>query len=130
MKALLLLPYYEHWHYGQALLSFIAIVRNLMWFSGHLFSVQLLLSTLFSPWQRVQETRKEGEFNLTDILFTFITNMLLRLAGAMIRLAVIFVGLVLMAAIFCIGSVLFVVWLTFPLAMVVFVSIGIMFSLA
>ncbi len=124
MKALLLLPYYVHWHYGQALLSFIAIICNLMWFSAHIFSIKLLLTTLFSPWQRVQEKPGNGEFKFTDMIFLVITNMLLRLAGAMIRLAVIFVGLVLMAFVFCIGSLFFVVWLTFPLAIIASFIVG------
>ncbi len=127
MKALLLFPDYVRWHYGHALVSFVVIIRNLMWFCVHLFSIKLLLATLFSPWEKVQVERESQEFKFTEIIFNFLTNMLLRLAGAMIRLSVIGVGMIIVIVIFCCGTLLFILWLLFPLTIVCSFILGIIF---
>lgn len=126
MRPLLLLPYYLNWHYGKALTSILAIIRNLVWFCGHLFSIKILLTTLFSPWQRMKEERTPGmEFG--EVAENAIVNILMRFAGAIIRLVMVAIGLCFIAVILCGGIIFFALWLAFPLCIIIFFILGITF---
>ncbi len=126
MKALLLLPYYLAWHYGEALHSIIAITRNFIWFTGHLFSIGLLLKTLFTPWQRILD---DGTHNSTmgDVVGTYVINILMRFAGGIIRLVVVGAGLIISTVIALGGGIFFLFWIAFPMVFIIFIVFGIIF---
>ncbi len=124
MRSLLFVPYYIKWHYHEALRKGVGLWRNFIWFTFHLFSVGLLLKTLFSPWQRIQDERKPG-LDIGNILGTFAINFVLRIAGALIRLTVIGIGLFFVVLLFILGIACFFIWLVYPLIMIVLLIMGI-----
>jgi hypothetical protein len=126
MKAMLLVPYYLHWHYGEALQSIVRIIRNFIWFTGHLFSIGLLLKTLFTPWQRIMDYGEKNQ-TMSDVVGTYVVNILMRFAGGIIRLVVISMGLVTSILIAIGGGIFFLLWIAFPLLLFVFVIFGIVF---
>ncbi len=124
MKPLSLLPYYFAWHYSRGLRSSLKIIENLLWFVGHLFSIPLLLRTLFSPWQRMQEERPPG-LSFENIIGTFALNIVLRFAGGVIRLMIVGAGLFFMAVILAGGALFIALWLAFPVCVLFFFILGI-----
>ncbi len=123
MRALLIAPYYIHWHYSKALAGISVITGNLVWFCWHFFSVGVLLQTFFSPWQRIHEEKKRG-LDIEGWISTFLINLVMRCVGVFIRLIFIIIGFISMAFIAVGGVVVFLVWLVLPAAIVV----GIIFS--
>ena len=124
MRSLLLLPQYIQWHYLDAPKSIIAIVKNLLWFSWHLFSIESLLLTLFSPWERLQE-KKPRRFNFNEYFEATVLNGIMRATGAIIRLAFIAIGLIMIALVAVSGFVFFVIWLVLPLVVAGVMILGI-----
>jgi hypothetical protein len=117
MRALLIAPYYIHWHYSRALQGIQDITTNLVWFVWHFFSIGILFETLFAPWQRIQETRKRG-LDIEGYLSTLLINLVMRCVGVFIRMIFIVIGLVCCAAVVLGGVVVFLVWLVLPLVIV------------
>lgn len=126
MRALLLLPYYIHWHYGRAISSGFSIFQNFIWFLGHFFSMGILLKTLFQPWEKMVEERQPG-LSFGNLASALLINLCIRFAGAIIRLAVIFTGLICMVAVTLGAAVVFVIWLAYPLFIMGFFGLGIVF---
>jgi len=129
MKPLGLLPYYVAWHYGQALKNIAAVTRNLIWFFWHFFSIGLLLSTLFTPWQRIHEERPKNTIDLGPILSTILINTLMRIAGAIIRLFVIALGVITILGTLAGSIIFFVLWLALPLALFLAFVLGLIIFL-
>lgn len=117
MKPLVLLPYYVHWHYSRALDSIVSITKNIIWFLWHFFSVGLLASTLFAPWQRLHEGVVH-RFDLGEALSRFIINTVMRLVGVVVRLTFIGIGLGAITLAFLGGIIVFVAWLVLPLLII------------
>ncbi|MES2437148.1 MAG: hypothetical protein V4519_03975 [Patescibacteria group bacterium] len=126
MRPLLLLPYYIHWHYGRAISSGFTIFQNFIWFIGHFFSIGILFKTLFQPWEKMVEERQPG-LSFSNIASALLINLCIRFAGAVIRLAVIFTGFICMSVITVIGACVFIIWLAFPLFIIAFFGLGIVF---
>ena len=114
MRSFILLPYYLKWHYGDALNNIMTITGNLVWFFWHFFSISILAKTLFTPWQKMHEDRPYG-IEIGPILGTLIINSLMRIAGALIRLFMIVIGLVLIAATTVASAAFFLIWLSLPI---------------
>lgn len=121
MRLLAIAPQYIRWHYSQALITIIAITKNIVWFFWHFFSIQVLFATLFSPWQKLHEERPKGS-DLGPILSTLVINSLMRMAGGLIRLFIIVIGLATMAGTIIAALAFLAFWLALPLcALFVFV---------
>ena len=60
----LILDYFR-WHYGRGVGELMGIVENFLRFVLHLFSIKLLLSTLFHPWRRMAESYGKGRLYIT-----------------------------------------------------------------
>jgi hypothetical protein len=123
MRALLIAPFYIHWHYGRALCGIKDITGNLIWFIWHFFSIGILFETLFSPWQRIKEEHKRG-LDIENYLSTLLVNMVMRLVGIFIRFIFICIGLVCVMSVFIAGIIVFALWLALPLV----VALGIIMS--
>lgn len=117
MRFFLLVPRYILWHYTSALKGTVTISRNVIWFLWHFFSIGLLLGTLFSPWQRIQEKHRTG-LDIPDILGTFVVNIMMRVVGACLRLIIIAIGIVCIVAAFCLGILALVAWFLLPLLVI------------
>src|SRR5882672_9531704 len=126
MRVFLLFPYYIRWHYSTALNGIVRITENIVWFTWHFFSVGLNTKTLFSPWQRLQEQRKEG-LDIENIVTTIIINILMRCVGAFVRGIFIILGLVIITLDIALGFSLLLIWIALPLTCLFLFVAGIVF---
>ena len=115
MKFPILATKYLVWHYGEALTDWWRIVGNFIWFFFHMFSIGLLLRTLFSPFKRLQEERKKGSWKFENWGGAIIINVLMRLVGFSVRTMFIVVGLIFIIFTAMVGAIAFVFWLILPL---------------
>lgn len=104
---------YIYWHYTSALIALMINIRNILTFLWRFFAIPTLLKTLFSPWHRMQESYQKG-FNIQDVASTFIVNTLMRLVGAIARLAVISFGAGVLIAAATLSLVAVLLWIMFP----------------
>ncbi len=115
MKTLQLFSCYLIWHYSTALGDIWGIWGNFLYFISHFFSFSDLLRTLFAPWRRLQESYSGQGFSLERVLTALVVNTMMRLVGMIIRLAVMIVGLLCLAALAAAGAAVYVIWLLAPL---------------
>ncbi|MDP3052162.1 MAG: hypothetical protein Q8N42_01505 [bacterium] len=125
MGVLIFAKDYLVWHYSQALKEGFVIWKTFLWFVSQLFSIRLLLRTLFSPWRRLKEYYGRG-FDPVRLLESLFINIMMRFIGFIIRSVAILVGLAAELAAIIIGIIMFVVWLAFPFFIILFLSRGIM----
>ncbi len=113
------------WYYTKGLLSLFSITRNLLWFLLEFFSIQELFLTLFSPWHRDVSQKYWRGFDPVRLIQLLAENALSRVIGSMVRFSVIVVGLTafILAGIFSV--LVFVMWVTFPVAFLAFLVLGI-----
>jgi len=123
MALLALVPRYGLWHYTLGISDFIGVFKNILWFEYHFFSIPLLFQTLFTPWRRLKEERKRV-FEIEDVLSVILVNIMMRLVGAVVRLATIAIGVFLMAATIVVGICLFLFWLIMPFTALLLVLAG------
>ena len=88
----------------------------------HLFSLSLLLRTLFSPWRRIVSVAGRG---LDAKMHAMLDNLVSRCIGFVIRLFVILAAGVSMLAVFVAGVCMFVLWPLLPLLFIGLVVKGI-----
>lgn len=122
MKVSVLTTRYLVWHYSEALADWWRIIGNFVWFFFHMFSIGLLLRTLFSPFKRMQEERKKGSLKFEDWGGAIIVNLLMRLIGFLIRLMIIVVGIIFILFTILVGAAALLLWLVLP-ALVVFLLV-------
>lgn len=123
MNFILILPQYVVWHYGMAIVDIQRIAGNFLRFFYNLFSVRLLASTLFAPWQKVSESAPKGA-DLGDVVSNLIFNGIMRGIGFVVRLTFILIGLTSMAVGFVLAIVFFILWIILPFAVVTFFVVG------
>jgi hypothetical protein len=115
MQWLLILPGYFLWHYTLAFRDIWHLWMNAFWAINRIFSIPLLLKTLFATWKRIVET--EGKkFDLEDWAERKVVNLMSRFVGAIVRIPVILIGLVSFLATFLIGIFLYLFWVIAPVA--------------
>ncbi len=115
--------YYFLWHYGPAFLDIWVVSRNILWFLFHFFSIELLLNTFFSPFQRLRETY-EGGLNFESFFESIVVNVVMRIVGMFMRFIVIGIGVVLMALTLVAALLIFAAWAVFPLLVPAFFILG------
>jgi len=120
-----LLLYYIRWHYGKAIVDYVNIVHNFVWFFYNFFSIPLMARTLFSPFRRLGESYKGQGLNLEAFFSTIIINSLMRIVGFLLRSLLILIGLFFIILSIVVGSVFFVVWIIAPVFLLFLVLYGI-----
>ncbi len=109
------------WHYLAANKFLWQVWRNFIEFGLHIFSVKLILKTLFTPWRRVEVKKQGAGFSLSEWFENFTFNLISRAVGFFVRLIFIFGGLLFTLSFFFIGAVLILVWqLLLPVSWVIF----------
>jgi hypothetical protein len=108
-----LLVDYVRWHYGEALVHYLRILKTWWWFVLAYFSVPLLLVTLFAPFKRSYEPHARGE-RIGVHIEHIVINTLSRLIGACIRLSLIIVALFLLVSLTVLGVFGYAIWLIAP----------------
>jgi len=120
-----LIPDYFYWHYTYGGKDVRNFFKNIVWFLWNFFSIELLLKTLFVPWQRLQEQGRKGD--LRSYVEAFIITTLMRIIGAGMRIIFIVVGLLVIGVVSVIGIVVSLVWFFIPLILVGAFITGIIF---
>ncbi len=119
---------YMEWHYTRAIRNLLAAISNVLTFLLNFFSIPILVGTLFTPWRRLGEERKEG-FDLEDFATVVIVNTLMRVVGFVIRFITITVGLVVLTSALLVSGLLVVLWLLWPLLIFILFVNGLYFIL-
>ncbi len=123
----MLLYYYTRWHYTRAPKEYIGVWVNFMWFVLHVFSIPILLRTLFDPFQRLGE-KYNGGLHLDKLAEVIIVSLIMRIVGFGIRSILILIGLVFLLATFSVGLLLFVVWFFIPVIIPGLIALGVAIS--
>lgn len=114
MRYLLIIPYYFSWHYGRGFKELIVNSKNLAVFVLHLFSIRILLSTLFSPFQRLKSESNGSGLNMEDMLGNIVVNLIMRLLGFLMRIVVIIIGLISFIIAIALMLISWIIWLALP----------------
>ena len=121
---LLVLPAYLTWHYSQSLADYLRLWARSAWFVTHVFSMPLLLATLFSPWRRLSE-HYPRRLDLAEWGEALIVNLLMRLVGFVVRVFVLVFGVLTLVFVLMVGAIGFLVWLTAPALVPIFAALGV-----
>ncbi|HZJ34398.1 MAG TPA: hypothetical protein VFD55_00055 [Candidatus Angelobacter sp.] len=101
------------WWYVGGWLRRIQIIKARLIASADLFSVGLLLSTLFSPFRQISAGDVVG--SISDHIGAFFDKLLSCVIGAFVRTFMIIFGLITMFIQVIFGVVSLIFWLTIPL---------------
>ncbi len=124
MNFLLIVPHYISWHYTKGVSDLIALFKNLVWFIWNFFSVQILLQTLFVPFQKLS-VKSTKRFDIEGFFSALVTNLLMRVVGFFVRGLFIVMG-IFSLVVFVLGfAVFFLIWMAMPLLLVSIFVLGI-----
>ncbi|MDP3771823.1 MAG: hypothetical protein Q8Q94_00405 [bacterium] len=115
---------YLRWHYTAAVRELLGILGNLLWFFAHLFSLRLLLATLFSPFYRIHE----DYFSVADIektLASIAANLVSRVVGFLLRIIVIALGIITEGVLIVLILPILLVWIFLPAIIIGSLGLGI-----
>jgi len=87
--------------------------KNFLRFGFFYFSIPLLLKTLFSPWRRYIWFYPRG-FDIGKYLEVWVSNLISRIIGAILRIFLIISGLIYEILILFVGAIVFFGWLILP----------------
>ncbi|MFT5849889.1 MAG: hypothetical protein ACI9H6_000715 [Patiriisocius sp.] len=117
---------YFFWHYTKAYAQIFTIWKTYLWYITQLFSIALLLRTLFSPWKRMTDV-SQGGFNIEAFLSRVIVNFMSRIVGFIVRVPLIILGLVLSVGMCLLLVVFYIYWTVFPVLIFALLISGISF---
>ncbi len=106
---------YLAWHFYIAPKFILTLIYNYLLFVGHLFSIKIILKTLFSPWKREIIAVEKPGFNLADAFNTFSFNIISRLIGAAVRIMTLLTSLVFFMFVIIFGLTFFIYWFLIPI---------------
>ncbi|MDI6603177.1 MAG: hypothetical protein QME57_03635 [Patescibacteria group bacterium] len=104
---------YLFWQFLEVPKSILMGWRNFLKFGLNYFSIPLLLKTLFSPWHRYTWTYPRG-FDIGKYFEVFISNLISRIFGAVLRVLLIIIGILAEIFIIFAGALIFIGWLIGP----------------
>lgn len=114
------------WHFYDTPKSILEAFKNFLVFNFKFFSVGLLLKTLFSHWRRYKESYGRG-LDIKRYFSVLVGNLTSRILGAMVRTAVIFIGLLVEFFIFLTAIFVLLTWLFLPILLLVGLYFGLKF---
>ena len=122
---------YFQWHYSRGVSDMFGVWATAIWFPWYWCAVGFHARHLFSRFNRLGEAYPGTGFHLGELLGSFIINLLMRVIGALVRIGVIVLGILLSVGAIFVGGLAFLVWLLLPIIAVSSVIIGVvsMFSL-
>lgn len=111
------------WLYSEGAEEFLKAWRNVHWFFYHFFSMPLLLRSLFQPLKRLKE--KSGRaFDPEKFFENLAINTIMRIVGFLIRIAFLVAGSAAQIAVFALGAVFFILFLTAPIFIPAAIALG------
>ena len=115
MPILALVRDYVVWHYSRAYVDLLHIWWNYIWFVNHLFSVPDVVMNWLAPFKRLQENKVNFIKSPEDFFANITVNIIMRIVGAFIRTALIFIALVSFAFVFAFGFTFILLWTILPI---------------
>lgn len=115
---------YLSWHFLEAPKNIFAAWKNFLKFGLNYFSVSLLIRTLFFPWHKYAWAYPRG-FDAGKYLEIFISNLSLKIIGAIIRIFIIITGVLAEIFIIFAGIIVFLGWLLLPAFLIAGLVFGI-----
>ncbi len=109
---------YFVWHYTKGFQDLIKNIKTFFWFNKHFFAYSFLFKTLFSPFMRIKE-EKLNIFKFESILSFVVVNGLMRFLGFLFRSIIILAGLFFWILTAILSIIVILIWLTFPVFIVV-----------
>jgi len=105
------------WHFFEMPEEIIRIWKNFLKFNLEYFSIKLLIKTLFFPWRKYQVSYGRG-FDIGRFFESFLSNLIFRILGAIIRSGLILIGLLVQIFIIFIGIIILILWLFLPIFLI------------
>ena len=104
---------YLSWQFLEVPGNILNAWRNFLKFNLNYFSISFLIKTLFSPWRRYRMSYGKG-FDIGRYFAALFSNLIFRLLGAIMRIILIIIGLLVEFFIIFTGAILFFGWLILP----------------
>lgn len=117
------MTFFLRWFYIDEPRRILQTGRNFLIFGWHFFSIGYFLPRLFSPWHRDLSGYGRG-LDLKRILHVLGWNLISRLIGAILRIAVIILGIAFETAVAAATLAWFIFWFVLPLASAAFLILG------
>lgn len=112
------------WYFVKVPQKILGAWRNFLKFNIEFFSIPLLLKTLFAHWRKYKWAYPRG-FDLGVYLEVWFSNLISRTLGAIVRLFLIFIGILAEIIIFFAGAIVFLGWLALPSLLLILLLLGI-----
>lgn len=101
------------WHFYEMPKFLLGVWKNYILFALNYFSLPVLLKSLFAPWRKYRWKYPKG-FKVAEFFNTLISNAFSRLLGAIVRIVLVFVGILFQIFVLAAGLVLFMLWIFIP----------------
>lgn len=111
------------WFFVVAPREILQIGRNFLLWAWHYFSIGYFLPRLFSPWHKDISGYGRG-FDLKRFLHVWGWNTISRVIGAILRLVVMAIGIVVLAGLFFLTVLAVVAWYALPLLIPFLIAVG------
>jgi hypothetical protein len=105
---------YTKWHYSYALVNIFRLAKEFVRFFLNLFSVTLFFKTLLYPIFSLPVDDVESSF-IADMVAVFIAGIIIRIIGAIFRIAFITLGLFFSVLTVVFFTLVFVMWFSMPI---------------
>ncbi len=105
-----------YWWYGTGYLGTIKRVSKWITATSQIFSIKILITTLFSPWKRIVT---ESDGSLEMILKSIGDNAVSRAIGFFVRSTALFTSLILTSVTSVVGLVMIILWPLMPVGVAV-----------
>ena len=99
------------WWYGRGLTDLFSFLLALLDYIQNLFSVTVLLKTLFSPWKKMVGERGRG---IDGLKIWLLDNLVSRGVGFVVRVLMIFVFMIAFLAFLIFSVIAIIFWLFMP----------------
>jgi len=104
---------YFSWQFFDVPKKLIKAWKNFLLFNLNYFSIPLLVKTLFAPWRKYKMSYGRG-FDAGRYFEAFLSNLIFRILGAIVRIFLIIIGLFVEILIIFGGIIVFFGWLILP----------------
>lgn len=108
---------YLTWQFLDVPKNILKAWKNFLKFNLNYFSIPLLLKTLFSPWRRYIWFYPKG-FDLGKYFEVFFSNLISRILGAILRVFLILIGVLVEIFIVFAGLFILLVWFLLPIILI------------
>lgn len=124
----LFLSQYTWWHYHAGLVACRRHVFNIVRLVWRLFAPLNLLRTLFLPFERLRESyTKDGSWE--DWAGILVVNTLMRLIGAVARMALLLIGIVCTVLAGISATLIVLAWLLLPIIILCLITLVVLVML-